>query len=402
MNASFLNMGDVDFLYKLKVFAGMLSKRAFTGPYLVVIGGKYQCNYRCIFCEWFSPMIKETKNEILGSDCFMNMGVFRRLVRDLSILGTKIVVIGDIEEPFLDFQLIEKIKYAKKYNLGCFIMTNGSLINEENAGNIVDLKLDYLNVSINAGTNETYPRMHVTETQETFERIISMVSYIEQFKKKKWTNFPRTRLSMVVCNRNYHDIVKFVGLCHETGVKHALIKRLISPSKEIAEELELTHMQEKEVKKYLVQALKSAKKYNINVEMEWADWIDYPNTQVRKEEMPCFYGWLFSVIDANGNVRPCCFQDRSPSCTIGNIRKDNFSTLWFSKKYQDFRRKYSNSDERRRMGYLCNQPSCFFNNQQIYKILHKPYLLPITQATQKVKGKSTGNLKLETVLASKN
>ena len=380
MSSPFLNTKDADFLYKSKFFAGMLLKRAFVGPYLVDIGGNYSCNNRCVFCEWFSPMIKKLRKEIRSPHCHMNMDVYKGLVRELSMLGTKVVLIGDLE-PFMDTQLIEKIEYAKQYNLEVIIITNGSLINEENAEQLVNLKTDYLSVSVNAGTPETYPRIHVTETEETFERIISMVSLVEKLKEKKRSSFPHTRLSMVVCNRNYRDIVKFVGLCQETGVKNAFIKRLVSPSKEIADELELTPRQEKEMKKSLVEALQYAKKYDINVDIEWADWIGSQKTHVNQKDMPCYYGWLFSMIDGNGNVHPCCFQDRSPSCTIGNIRDDNFTTLWFSKKYQDFRRKYKNIDERRKMGYHCNQPSCFFNNQQISNILHKPYLLPFRHVT---------------------
>ena len=372
MSDLFLNTKDADLLYKSKVFAGIVSKRAFVGPLVAVIGGNYSCNYRCIFCEWFSPMMK-LRNDILAPHCPMNIDVYKKLVRELRELGTKVILMGNIEEPFMDTQLIEKIRFAKGHNLGCFIITNGSLINEKTAEKLVNLKLDYLNVSINAGTPETYPRIHTTETGETFERITSMVSLIEKLKEKKRASFPRTRLSMVVCNRNYNDIVRFVGLCQEIGVRNALVKRLISPSKEIAEELELTSRQERETRNYLVEALKVAKKYDITVDMEWAEWMGSQKTQVRKRTS-CYYGWLFTVIDANGDVHSCCFQDRSPPCTIGNIRKDNFSTLWFSKKYQDFRRNYRNIDERRKMGYQCNQPSCFFNNKRIYEMLRKPYL----------------------------
>jgi radical SAM protein with 4Fe4S-binding SPASM domain len=260
------------------------------------------------------------------------------------------------------------------------VITNGSLINEENAEKLVDLKLDYLNVSLNAGAPETYSRIHVTETQETFERITSMVALIEKIKEKKKTNFPRVRLSIVVCNKNYLDIEKFVELCQRLGVKNALIKRLISPSKEIADELELTPRQEKETRKNLVEALRIADKDDIKIDMEWSEWMGSQRAEV-KRDTPCYYGWLFSVIDANGDVYPCCFQNRSPSCTIGNVKKDSFSALWFSKKYQDFRRKSRSVDERQHMGYLCNQPSCFFNNKQVYEILHKPYFLPITHGT---------------------
>ncbi len=358
----------------------MLLKRAFVGPYLVAIQGNYTCNYRCVFCEWFSPMIKELRNEIRSPQSHMSMDVFKGLVRELSTLGTKLILIGDLE-PFMDTHLIEKINYAKQHNLGVIIITNGSLITKENAEQLVDLKTDYLNVSINAGTPETYPRIHVTETEKTFERIISMVSFIERLKEEKRTKFPYTRLSMVVCNRNYQDVVKFVELCQKTGVKNAHIKRLVSPSKEIADELELTPSQKKELKEYLVEALKIGKKYDITVDIEWPDWACSQKTLTTNKDMPCYYGWLFSMIDENGNVYPCCFQDRRPSCTIGNITKDRFTTLWFSKKYQDFRKNYKNIDKKRKMGYHCNQPSCFFNNQQVYTILHKPYLLPFTPLT---------------------
>ncbi len=246
-------------------------------------------------------------------------------------MGTKVILIGNIEEPFLDTHLIEKIEYTKEHNLKCFLITNGSRINEENAEQLVNLKLDYLNVSLNAGTPETYPRIHTTETQETFRRITSMVSLIEKIKEKKQTNLPRIRLSMVVCNRNYRDVVKFVELCQKTGAKDALIKRVINATKEITDELRInTWTRRKKLKQFLVEALKICKRTRYQFGHGMAEWMNSQENQV-KENTPCYYGWLFSVIDADGNVYPCCFQDRNPSCAIGNIRKDDFSTIWFSR-----------------------------------------------------------------------
>jgi radical SAM protein with 4Fe4S-binding SPASM domain len=364
-------MRDIDFSYKTKAFLGILSKRAFAGPCIVVIASEYRCNQRCIFCKWFSPMAK-VRNELASSNCIMNMDIYRGLVSELSLLGTKIILIGNNEEPFMDTQLLEKIECSKQYGLGCFVITNGSLLDEEKIEKLIDLKLDYLNVSLNAGTPQIYQQIHTTETAETFEKIVSMVSLIEKIKSKRQTNFPHTRLSMVVCNRNYRDIAKFVEVCQDTGVKNARIKRLISSSKEMAEKLELTPSQEEEAKNYMAEATKSAKKYCINLDMEWAEWTSAQKTEF-KESLPCYYGWLFSVIDADGNVYPCCFQDNGASCSFGNIKEAGFGKVWFSKKYRDFRGQFKNIEQRRQMGYQCNQPACFFNNKQVYEILHKPY-----------------------------
>ena len=372
MSASFLDSKNVGLLYKSKVFAGILSKKAFVGPYVVVIGGKYTCNYKCVFCEWFSGIGKKFGEEI-NADCYVNLDVYQNLVRELSALGTKIILI-DYLEPFTDPDLIEKITITKQNNLRCIVITNGSLINEQNAEKLVNLKLDYLNISINSGKAETYPLIHLNETEETFERIVSMIKLIQKLKKQKRTIFPQIRLSMVIFNRNYQEIERFVELCNETGVKNAIIKKMVPTSKEIADELNLTNEQEKEMKGNLARALKTAKKHKINVDVEWGDSLE----SKKAESLPCYYGWLFSFVDVSGYVHPCCFQDRDPNCSMGNIREDSFTNLWFSEKYRDFRKNYRSIDKRRKMGCQCNHPSCFSNNQQIYKILHEPYLLPVT------------------------
>ena len=116
-------MKDANFSYKSKVFAGILSRKAFVGPYFVAVGDRYRCNYRCIFCEWFSPLVKKVRNEVLSPGC-MSMEDYRKVVRELGALGTKVILIGNIEEPFMDTQLLEKIEYAKQHNLGCFLLTN--------------------------------------------------------------------------------------------------------------------------------------------------------------------------------------------------------------------------------------------------------------------------------------
>jgi Predicted Fe-S oxidoreductases len=372
LSEHFLDSKDIGLSYKTKVLAGILSKRAFAGPCFVTIGDRYQCNYRCIFCEWFSPLVRNKRPQVSGSDS-LSLEDYRQLVTQLSELGTKVILIGNIEEPFLDGQLLEKIEYTKQQKLKCFVITNGSLLNEKNAETIVNLGLDYLNVSLNAGTAETYPKIHTTETPETFDRIVSMVSFIERTKKAKGTTLPLVRLSMVVCNRNYPEITKFLQLAQTMGINNVLIKRFVSVTSEIVTELELTPEQEEEIKKVLTEAVKFAKENSINLALEWSEWTGAQKAHT-EENMPCYFGWLFSVVDADGNLYPCCFQNHSQASAIGNIKQASFQTLWQSEKYQHFRRQSKNIVDRREMGYLCNQPSCYFNNKQVNDILHKPYL----------------------------
>ena len=302
----------------------------------------------------------------------MSLEHYRQLVTQLSKLGTKVILIGNIEEPFLDKQLMEKIKYTKQHNLKCFVITNGSLLNEENVEVLVDSRLDYLNISLNAATAKTYPKIHTTQNPETFDRIVAMILLIEKIKRVNGATWPCIRLSMVVCNRNYQDISSFVRLAQSIGVRSVLIKRFISSTEEIVKELELTLEQEEMAKQSIIEAMDFAKGHGIDVSLEWSEWTNAKKTQA-EANMPCYFGWLFSVVDADGNLYPCCFQNRGQDSAIGNIKQDNFQTLWQSAKYQHFRKQSKSIKDRREMGYLCNQPSCYFNNKQVNDILRRPY-----------------------------
>ncbi|MFC1809485.1 radical SAM/SPASM domain-containing protein [Candidatus Omnitrophota bacterium] len=50
--------------------------------------------------------------------------------------------------------------------------------------------------------------------------------------------------------------------------------------------------------------------------------------------MPCYAGWDYARILTNGDVIPCCKGFKNP---FGNIYKESFKTIWFSKTYNEFR-----------------------------------------------------------------
>ncbi|MGF3555271.1 MAG: glycosyltransferase, partial [Thermoplasmatota archaeon] len=58
------------------------------------------------------------------------------------------------------------------------------------------------------------------------------------------------------------------------------------------------------------------------------------------DSMPCYIGWTFSRILADGNLIPCCKAHRFP---LGNLYEKRFKELWFSDKYNQFRIKAKTS-----------------------------------------------------------
>ncbi|MFC2140513.1 radical SAM protein [Candidatus Auribacterota bacterium] len=54
------------------------------------------------------------------------------------------------------------------------------------------------------------------------------------------------------------------------------------------------------------------------------------------DSMPCYAGWIYAKISANGDVLSCCKAHKVP---VGNINEQDFLSIWNSKKQQRFRYK---------------------------------------------------------------
>jgi len=58
------------------------------------------------------------------------------------------------------------------------------------------------------------------------------------------------------------------------------------------------------------------------------------------DSIPCYVGWIYARILTNGDVIPCCKAHLFP---LGNLYKNSFKSIWFSEKYNEFRKKAKNT-----------------------------------------------------------
>ncbi len=54
------------------------------------------------------------------------------------------------------------------------------------------------------------------------------------------------------------------------------------------------------------------------------------------DKIPCYAGWLYARIEADGEVIPCCRGHRFP---VGNIFKEEFFSIWNGEREREFRRR---------------------------------------------------------------
>ena len=132
--------------------AGCCSRRAATAspilPEIVQIESTNICNAKCVFCP---------RDDMHRRQGVMSFELFKKIVDECAELGITHVRVHNYGEPFIDRQLVEKVRYAKQKGIKeVGMISNGSLITEEVARGMIEAGLDAINISVDAGGKEVF------------------------------------------------------------------------------------------------------------------------------------------------------------------------------------------------------------------------------------------------------
>ena len=154
------------------------------------------CNARCVMCP----------PEVHLGTTIMSHNLFEKLVREAREIGIeKMILTGG--EPLLDKRLVEKIKFAKGHGFSYIHMfTNGALMTERRAFEIISSGLDSLTWSIDSPRKEEYERIRVGLD---FDNVISNISKFIDIRKKMNSDYPLTRVNMVALPENRTSRIEF-------------------------------------------------------------------------------------------------------------------------------------------------------------------------------------------------
>src|SRR3954468_16266815 len=117
-------------------------------PEIVQIESTNICNAKCVFCP---------RDEMHRRQGVMDFDLFRKIVDECATLGITHVRVHNYGEPFLDKQLVEKVRYAKSKGIAeVGMISNGSLITEDIARGMIEAGLDAINISVDAGGKDVF------------------------------------------------------------------------------------------------------------------------------------------------------------------------------------------------------------------------------------------------------
>jgi len=286
----------------------IICEKTFIGPATIVMDPFHRCNTNCRHCWVHTPVIKQPQ-EFLERK--LDLDLFKTIVDDAAELKSDLIILQGDGEPLMYEHTMDMLKYIRKNDIEAMFFTNGSLLDEKKAREIIDMDVKEIYCSLPAGTAESYGRVCPQHQDDGFfERITHNLKTFMQMRKKMGKERPRIVMTHVMHNANYEDILPMAKLDAEIGadaVRYYLI-RLDSMNMD----LKLSPEQVARMCNDLDPALAILKKKGIhfidNVKFQFEHYNDDTGAWCEDVflEEGCTIGWFFALIPALTDLSLCC------------------------------------------------------------------------------------------------
>jgi radical SAM protein with 4Fe4S-binding SPASM domain len=249
-------------------------------PDIVQIESTNLCNAKCVFCP---------RDEMHRRQGVMDMDLYRKVVDECAALGIGHVRMHNYGEPFLDKQLVEKVRYAKSKGIPeVGMISNGSLITEELARGMIDAGLDAINISVDASGKEVFER---TRVHLEYDTVIENIRTLARLRNESGRKRPKLILSFVRQGNTADE------------------QAFIDEWRQVADKIHVTELH------------------------NWAGTLN-SSSDVR---FPCYRMWLTFTVLWDGRVSLCC-ADFDGRHVLGDLRTSTIQEIWNSPIYRAVRR----------------------------------------------------------------
>lgn len=279
-------------------------------PLCISIEASNICNFKCVMCfqgsEKYAQMGKPLKN--IDMDCFY------KVIQDIKELckngeKIKLMKLYSLGEPLLNGNIGEMVQCIKEADIcnELEITTNGSLLNEQVAKELIDGGLDYLRISVYS-IDEKHNE-EITQSKIKPEEIRRNVKFAYDYRNSKQKDKPLICAKMIdtYTDENERFIKYYEGVCDEAYIDKPMNT---NTGENVLERL--YHDNEN----YVVE--------------------DIMNNHLFKGRKACRYPFTHMTVRSDGGVVVCC-SDWMQKTKIGNVYDKSLAEIWNSKEMYDFR-----------------------------------------------------------------
>lgn len=263
------------------------------------------CNHKCTHC-FFGTNTKE--NPII-----LETEIAKNLIHELAEHGVKGVEFSGGGEPTTHPKICEIIEYATSLGISVGLITNGSLLNKVFP---VANKLDFIRISLDAGTRETHELIHgVSE----FDRIIDNIKNLSNYM-----NPTKIGVGFLIVENNINDILKAAELVKQLKCRFIQFR----PAS-------LTYDVEDTLWEKAHEEVKKAKKLETDNFQVFDAGVKWKHLNEKRCYQKCWTSCLVSVVKATGDIPLCILNRNNEKMFIGNVKNGGFFKQWYGEKHKE-------------------------------------------------------------------
>ncbi len=186
------------------------------------------CNLDCITC------MRQVWEEPLGQ---MSIQTFQRVVEGLKAFSpVPTVFFGGIGEPLAHPRIVEMIRQAKAAGARVELITNGILLKEAMALELIQADLDVLWVSLDGATPESYADVRLGATLPLVIENLRRLPYLRYRGSRLKTVMP-LGIAFVAMKRNVAELPAVLQLGSRLGAKWFSVTNVLAHTPELKEEI---------------------------------------------------------------------------------------------------------------------------------------------------------------------
>ncbi|MEW6451022.1 MAG: radical SAM protein [Pseudomonadota bacterium] len=259
-----------------------------------------KCNLACVMCPYHSPVYKENHtSQYFDKYRAMSLETFQKIA---DYAGSEKISLqfGQIEEPLMHKKFFDFLHYAHKAGVPhIHLTTNGTLLDKENADELLATGINSVMFSVDAVNPETYFKIRGDDLKKLEDNIRYFVPRAREKGIKTWVSF-------ILQEQARPEREAFLRKWKEIGVDNITFYVLTAHDPKTGAFIRTEEHYDK------------GKRY------------------------PCASPWIQSVVFPDGEVSLCCKTMTDVGwrgvVSVGNASKQHFSEIWRSDRYRAVRR----------------------------------------------------------------
>jgi len=277
-------------------------------PYVIQIEGTNLCNLNCPMCH------RKLQGREFGQMSLESAIRYTKGMPNLSWIS-----LGGWGEPFMCRDLFRIIDYLNSQNIGVGLITNGTLLTNDNVNKICSSRTFRMGISIDTTIPDKI--RDYKDFGAVRDGIVRLITHLQNERK-----YVPLRIVSTVMKENIGDLEGILRFAKEVGISHVHLHGVGSFDDRTADTGYVLPD-----KVFLHNSAMSLE------ETARGMGIKLTNNAIHDvgPKTICRIPWTTTFVSWQGNVHPCClYLEKS----FGNLNEQDFKTIWNNEAYCEFRK----------------------------------------------------------------